>query len=452
MWIDRYQQIGKTFESATVSIQPIIFTIEPENIKTILATDFDSFELGSRRRTLMGPIVGPGIFSNDGAAWKHSRALIRPNFTKMMISDLSTFETHFQNLLKALPAADPHSGLIQVDLMPLFFRMTLDSASETLLGSSMAFNSQLDLPGSASMRFMDAFDYVQKKIHLRNVLDRGWMKPFGLVYTLAKGSKKDQFEQACEVVHSIIDPMILEFLRRPVTKKDPHSKYVFLEEMAKVTRDPLELRYEILNVLMAGRDTTAALLTNTFFVLARRPDLWDRVRAEVEETFHGRLPEYETMRNMKQVKNLLSECLRFYPPVPFNARTAKANTTLPRGGGPDGKSPLFIKKGQQVDYHVYCLHRSPDVFGEDAHLFRPERWEDPVLRPGWGYIPFNGGARICLGQQFALTEASYVLVRLMQEFERMDNRDPVEAWREQIGLVTKTRNGTSVALKRAGSR
>jgi hypothetical protein len=73
MWNDRYAKIGKTFSSATMSIDQIIFTIDPENIKTILATDFTSFELGQRRRTLMGPVIGPGIFSNDGAAWKHSR-------------------------------------------------------------------------------------------------------------------------------------------------------------------------------------------------------------------------------------------------------------------------------------------------------------------------------------------------------------------------------------------
>jgi hypothetical protein len=76
MWISRYASIGKTFSSATMSIDQIIFTIEPENIKTILATDFDSFELGQRRRTLMGPVTGPGIFSNDGAAWKHSRVCV----------------------------------------------------------------------------------------------------------------------------------------------------------------------------------------------------------------------------------------------------------------------------------------------------------------------------------------------------------------------------------------
>lgn len=73
MWCHRYSTVGTTFESATVTFEPIIFTNDPENIKTILATDFKTFELGDRRRQLMGPLVGPGVFSNDGLAWSHSR-------------------------------------------------------------------------------------------------------------------------------------------------------------------------------------------------------------------------------------------------------------------------------------------------------------------------------------------------------------------------------------------
>ncbi len=176
--------------------------------------------------------------------------------------------------------------------------------------------------------------------------------------------------------------------------------------MAKSTTDPRELRHEILNVLTAGRDTTASLLSNAFFMLARHPITWNRVRAEVEETFAGRLPDYATLRSMKQVKNLLNECtcgldsriwilerltssigLRLFPPVPFNSRTATADTTLPRGGGPDEDAPIFIRDGQQVNYHVYSLHRLTETFGPDADEFRPERWDDPSLRPGWGFIP-----------------------------------------------------------------
>lgn len=71
---------------------------------------------------------------------------------------------------------------------------------------------------------------------------------------------------------------------------------------------------------------------------------------------------------------------------------------LPCGGGEDGESPLFLKKGTVVFYNVYSMHRDEAVFGEDVEEFRPERWQG--LRPGWGYLPFNGGPRVCIGREY----------------------------------------------------
>lgn len=133
--------------------------------------------------------------------------------------------------------------------------------------------------------------------------------------------------------------------------------------------------------------------------------------------------------------------------MPLNSRYAKRDTMIPVGGGPDGKSPVFIRKGQGVSYSLYAMHRRRDIYGSDAHLFNPDRWEDPQLRPGWGYLPFNGGPRICVGQQFALTEASYVVVRMLQRFSAIESRDD-QPWTENLGLTTCSLNGTQVALFR----
>lgn len=80
-----------------------------------------------------------------------------------------------------------------------------------------------------------------------------------------------------------------------------------------------------------------------------------------------------------------------------------------------GTSPVYIKKDEEVNYSVYVMHRRTDIWGPDASLFKPERWDG--RKTGWEYLPFNGGPRICIGQQFALTEAGYVIVRLLQRFE-----------------------------------
>lgn len=277
------------------------------------------------------------------------------------------------------------------------------------------------------------------------------------------------FSNACKVVHSFVDKIVDKALEKTqpqdaekvIEGKDNTERYVFLSELTKSTRDRRQLRDELLNILLAGRDTTASLLSITFHVLARRQDIFKKLKAEVD-SLQGEKPNYETLRNMKYLKYLLQEsksafyetyraaltspALRLYPIVPVNARFAKKDTTIPRGGGPDGLSPVFIPKGQIVAYSVYVMHRRKDIYGADADEFRPERWApEEGLRPGWGYLPFNGGPRICVGQQFALTEASYTIVRLLQEFEGVEDRDGTP-FVEKLTLTMASDRGCKVAM------
>lgn len=97
-------------------------------------------------------------------------------------------------------------------------------------------------------------------------------------------------------------------------------------------------------------------------------------------------------------------------------------------------SPLYIKKNQEVNYTVHVMHRRKDIWGKDANEFRPERWEGKKV--GWEFLPFNGGPRICLGQQFALTEAGFVIVRLCQRFAGLESRDQEEVVRHQYSVTT----------------
>jgi len=108
---------------------------------------------------------------------------------------------------------------------------------------------------------------------------------------------------------------------------------------------------------------------------------------------------------------------------------ALRDTTLPRGGGPDGNDRVAVCKDTPVAYSTLLLQRRPDLYPPhlpDPAVFAPERWEQWQPKP-WHYIPFNGGPRICIGQQFALTEMGYVLVRLFQKFERVvSHMDPID--------------------------
>ena len=95
--------------------------------------------------------------------------------------------------------------------------------------------------------------------------------------------------------------------------------------------------------------------------------------------------------------------LRLYPTLPLNVRFANKTTVLPRGGGPDGQSPVLMPKGTGIAWSVYHLHRLQSTYGPDPGVYRPERWEDGELikkaRQGVGFVDFHGGPRVCLGSK-----------------------------------------------------
>lgn len=199
--------------------------------------------------------------------------------------------------------------------------------------------------------------------------------------------------ESTEFVDRFVD---LAFTRRGQEK----GRYVFADELVTKTNDKYRVRSELLNILLAGRDTTASLLSNVWWTLARRPDIFNKVQDEIA-FLDGAAPDYQQIKDMKYLRALLNESLRLYPVVPLNSREALVDTTIPLGGGLDGKSPVFVPKGAVVTWSVYAMHRRKDYYGDDAEEFKPERWlGENSLRPGWEYLPFNGGPRICLGRKF----------------------------------------------------
>ena len=130
-------------------------------------------------------------------------------------------------------------------------------------------------------------------------------------------------------------------------------------------------------------------------------------------------------------------------PANRNLRLCLKDCTIPTGGGANGKSPIFVPHGTQVS-ELRCLAERHRYLGEDAVEFRLERWED--MKFGWHYIPFSGGPRVCPGQQLALAECAYVLCRLLQKFERIENRDLELEYVEQSRLTMESRNGVKVAF------
>lgn len=418
-----------------------IVTMDPRNIQTILALKFKDFGLGVNRTENFEPLLGHGIFASNGKYWEHSRALLRPQFNRGQVSDLSLEEDHVRAFMTVLDRhVKPDGWTSLVDLQPLFFRLTLDSATEFLFGESV--NSQLvdHQPSSDDdVSFAYAFDRAQYTLSIGARL--------GPNYKLAHSS---EFTRMVKSVHDFVDYFVQKALAEGASEKKSadEGRYVFLKALAKDTQDPEELRSELLNILLAGRDTTASTLGFFFFTMAdpRYSHIYRRLRTIILEEFgtysNPKEITFEKMKSCQYLQWCLNECLRLYPAVPMNVRTAQVDTTLPVGGGKDGQSPIFVRKGQDIGYTVYLMHRRKDIWGPDAEIFKPERWE--TRRPGWDYLPFNGGPRICIGQQFALTETGYVVIRLMQ---RIDSIDGSQAGPVSHGLTLINSPGEGVNVR-----
>jgi len=430
----RFERLGNTYHNRIVT-SPWIVTCEPENVKTILSLKFKDYSFGNRQLA-MTPLLGHGIFNADGERWANSRHMLRPNFARDQVADVEVFERHFKLMLKHIPRDGS-----TVDLQELFFCLTIDTATEFLFNHSSNTLRMFGQKGETQNEdtlFSEAFNYAQHDCTVRT--------RYGFLDRFRKNEKGWQSIRVC---HEYIEKYVDEALRfrkeLDEEKKAGNGKgdrYFFIQEVVKQTTDKKRIRDELINILLAGRDTTASLLSNMFFQLAKKPEIYAKLRAEVEK-LEGRLPTYEELKSMTYLKWCMNESLRTHPVVPGNSRFAIRDTVLPLGGGPDGKHPLFVPKGTTVGYSPYTMHRRKDLYGEDADEYRPERWES--LRPGWEYLPFNGGPRICLGQQYALTEAGYVTVRLVQEFSKIESRDS-GPWQEGLTLTLCSLNGTKVGL------
>lgn len=147
-------------------------------------------------------------------------------------------------------------------------------------------------------------------------------------------------------------------------------------------------------MLLAGRDTTAGTLSFTFQELSRNPRVVAKLRSEIiNHVGLKRHPTYEDLKNMRYLQHTINETLRIYPSVSTNMRMAFHDTTLPRGGGPDGLQPIGILKDDVVAYSPMSMQHDPLLFPPpsaefpDVLEFCPDRWEHWTPKI-WHYIPF----------------------------------------------------------------
>ncbi|KAL5086822.1 cytochrome P450 [Trichoderma sp. SZMC 28011] len=398
----------------------MLITSEPENFKTLLSTKFEDWPMKSLRQQVSILTLGPySIFAVNGPEWQHTRAMIRPSFVRNQIADLECTDRHVENFLARLPRDGS-----KFDIDKLLYHFTMDVSTDFMFGYS---TSILTSPTKESLEFMTAFDYLLTTSTNRARL--GWV-------ALLKPDKK--FDEYVKITQQFVDHHVSQALAQEKMERP----YIFMNEIIKSGASHREVRDQLLSLILGGRDTSASTMSSLFWVLARRPDVLKKLREEIAE-LEGRKPTWEELKNLKYLNMVLKETLRLYAAVASNMRTAERDTILPKGGGPDGQSPLFVPKGTDCRFTTYSLHRRKDYWGDDADEFRPERWE--THRPGWEYIPFSGGPRICIGQQFALTQMLYLITRVLQTFGDVQPGDD-KPMLHQVGSTISMVNGCWIHL------
>lgn len=283
----RHAEHGKTFTTNTY-LRTTINTCDPVLIQNVLSLQFRDFGMGPLRRKSASPLLGRGIFTTDGDAWAHQRALIRPSFVRAQVSDFAIFGRHVDQLIALIARQD-----YKVDLQQLFFRMVLDSNSEYMFGESVGLMSET--ASDSATAFHNALDYAQQGTILRLRLGN-----------LMFAHRDRKFRDSCRAVHAYAQRFVDRALQHNQRGKEDDAKYVFLHELARDTQDPVLLRDNIVNMLLAARDTTAGLLAFVFFMLTRRPDVWAKLRSDVLEHYCEPLT-YEAVMEMTYLRYVLQE-------------------------------------------------------------------------------------------------------------------------------------------------
>lgn len=417
--------IGPKFDPCVMQL----WTKNPAIIKHVLKDNFENYSKPpSSRNLIFGHLnlwLGEGIFvarhgldANDGGRnWQRQRKIssnifTRGNFNNNMGEVFLAKGHRMCELLR-----DSASNGERLDLQKMFFGYTMDSIMQIFFGESS------DTMSGEANDYALAFDTAHRSLiefALTNTPKLVMMKllpwPFGGNFGLAhrlfaarnplfrefKSSFKTLDTESRRLIASCrADPKIHE-------RKDLLALFVQAEEQERFST--AWLRDMVLNFVIAGRDTTACLLSWMFYMLATHPEIQQKLQAEIDAKFgSGTSPTIKGVAasEMPYLNGVLYEALRLYPPVPINFKEAQADDVLPDG------TP--VPKHGNVTYLTWVMGRDPERY-PDPLAVKPERWI-PFREPQPHEFPvFQAGPRICLGMNMSIFEAKIAASMLLRDY------------------------------------
>ncbi|KAL0546923.1 hypothetical protein IC582_016842 [Cucumis melo] len=426
---------------------------------------------------ILEPIMGKGLIPADLDTWKQRRRVIAPGFHTYYLEAMTKVftdcsERSILKLEKLLGEGElQEDKTIELDMEAEFSSLALD-----IIGLGV-FNYDFGSVTKESPVIKAVYGTLFEAEHRSTFYIPYWKVP--LARWIVPRQRK--FHSDLKVINDCLDGLIRnaretreeadveKLQQRDYLNLKDASLLRFLVDMRGVDVDDRQLRDDLMTMLIAGHETTAAVLTWAVFLLAQNPSKMKKAQAEIDSVLGKGKPTFELLKELKYIRFIVAETLRLFPQPPLLIRRALKPDTLPGGYNGD-KNGYAIPAGTDIFISVYNLHRSP-YFWENPQEFEPERFQvkresegiegwdgfDPSRSPGalypneivsdFSFLPFGGGPRKCVGDQFALMESTIALAMLLQKFD-VELRGSPESVELVTGATIHTKSGLWCKLRR----
>ncbi|CAH1414645.1 unnamed protein product [Lactuca virosa] len=383
--------------------RPLVHVTEPALIREILA-NYSQFQK-QRGGNPLTKMLARGLADVEADQWAKHRKIINPAFhVEKLKHMLPAFYVSCSEMINKLEELTKERSS-EVDVYPHLQTFTSDVISRTAFGSSYQEGRKIfELQKEQAVLVIKAAQsmYIPGSRFLPTKSNRRMKE----IDREIKGSIKKIINKrvtAMKAGESSSDDLLGILLDSNYKEIKQQGDTIFGLSIDEVIEE-CKLFY------FAGQETTANLLVWTMILLGQHTDWQDRARDEVLKVFGERKPDIDGLSHLKVINMILHEVLRLYPAGIVLGRMIHEETTL---------GNITLPAGSLLYLHMMLLHHDSDIWGDDVHEFKPERFAEGVSKATKGqtsYFPFGGGPRICIGQNFAMLEAKLALVMILRGF------------------------------------
>lgn len=383
----------------TIQLGPrkAVMVADPAVAKRVLLDNAKNYPKSAQYDKLKG-LLGEGLLTSSGDFWLRQRRMMQPYFHQKYITGLLPPMVAATEDLRTRWAAHAATGQ-PIDVAAEMMALTLRIVGLTLFSTDVAGEA-----GKVGHALTSSLEAANEEFFTLVSLPPWWP-------TKRRREAREARAELDQVVYGII----AERRRHPRPADAPRDLLDMLlaavdEESGQGMSDR-QLRDEAMTIVLAGHETTATALGWTFYLLSKHPEAGRRVREEVREVLGDRPPTWDDLGRLAYTGRVIDEAMRLYPPIYVIQRTAVEDDEL---GG------YRVAAGTDVTISIYAIHHN-QAHWENPEGFDPDRFlpERSAGRERYAFMPFSGGGRICIGNNFALMEAKVVLAMIAQKF-RLD--------------------------------